>query len=94
MKDHLSLNAKIETARRTPLNATAYCVTHDQECPLKEADIDFSGLPCIGFSPSGQRAGLIHPTMWLFIIYAKWHCIHGTPVLILENVPEIMINNI
>jgi len=89
--DSQPLLAKIRTISQLPLRFYSWCTAHKKHCWRFPVDVDFSGLPCVGFSPSGRRAGLVHPTMSLFIVWAKFHCLTGTMLVILENVPEFVM---
>ncbi|CAK9059749.1 unnamed protein product [Durusdinium trenchii] len=74
--------AKAAQINQAKLRTTQYCFTHDRQCPIfgkraREVDLDVSGLPCPDFSAM------------VFCSHAKFHAAWQTPMLIIENVPDL-----
>lgn len=70
------------------MQQSSWRATHGGFCRCEPVDVDFSGLPCVDFSPAGERRGLDGDTIELFIVWARLHCAQQAPLVILENVPD------
>ncbi|CAK9081695.1 unnamed protein product [Durusdinium trenchii] len=86
--------AKAAQINQAKLRTTQYCFTHDHQCPIfgkraREVDLDVSGLPCPDFSRAGVERGKEGPTAMLFCSHAKFHAAWQTPMLIIENAPDL-----
>ena len=81
---------KVQVVAATPLATAARCSRHQRCCPLWGPPPDFAvgGSPCVDFSLAGSRRQEHGPTMIVFLAWARKHRHWGTPVLILENVPQ------
>ena len=79
---------KCQRLRDCWMQRSCLCMTHGGFCLCEPVDVDFSGLPCVDFSPAGDRRGLDGDTIELFIVWARLHCTQQTPLVILENVPD------
>lgn len=73
---------------------SGYCHTHEKVChTFGPCDVDMSGLPCppwssMAWSSMSGRLGLLHPAMWVYVVWAWTHIRFGTRCIILENVPD------
>lgn len=79
---------------RAPLKKRQFCYTHNGLCPILEglqSDMDTSGLPCPDMSKAGKGLREEGLTSSVFIAHAKLHCAKKTPLLVIENVEDIMI---
>jgi site-specific DNA-cytosine methylase len=85
-----SYHEKVQVVAAAPLAAAARCARHQRWCPLWGPPPDFAvgGSPCVDFSLAGSRRQEHGPTMIVFLAWARKHRHWGTPVLILENVPQ------
>ncbi len=84
---------KLLDMNKAPMWSHQWCVTHNCFCSLGltgglKADYDISGLPCPDMSPAGSLKRHEGPTGPVFIAHAKLHIALGTPMLVLENVPD------
>ncbi|CAK9098042.1 unnamed protein product [Durusdinium trenchii] len=82
MVEFTSIRAHAAQINQAKLRTTQYCFTHDRQCPIfgkraREVDLDVSGLPCPDFSAM------------VFCSHAKFHAAWQTPMLIIENVPDL-----
>ena len=86
----LPYNAKVAAAAAAPLASSAPCSRHGGLCNLWTEPPDFAvgGSPCTDFNLAGARQQADGPTMLVFLAWARKHRHWGTPVLILENVPQ------
>ncbi len=79
--------AKIEEA---PLQGSAWCLAHQQLCPIKCSNLDVSGLPCTDNSAANHhRLFDAGDTAVIFKTWAKEHLTKETELLILENVEAL-----
>ncbi|CAK9079372.1 Uncharacterized protein SCF082_LOCUS37876 [Durusdinium trenchii] len=70
-----------------------WCFTCCKECPLfgprAMTDIEVAGLPCTDASMCGLRRFENGPTAQVFLAHCKIHLERRTPMMIIENVPDV-----
>ncbi len=74
-----------------PMCTSQFCLTHGGHCSLtKPVDLDMSGLPCEDNSRANFKRRFLHGNFGsVYLIWAKYHRRMRTPVLLLENTPEL-----
>ena len=94
--DEGSFIQKLLHADGAALASHAFCHTHNTYCGLwpgrsaAAADVEVAGLPCTDYSKAGRRQRHEGVTNKVFISHAKRHVELGTPLLILENVWDMV----
>ena len=73
------------------LSTHQFCYMHGGLCPLvKPVDIDMSGLPCEDNSTANVNRRFLDGRFGsCYIVWAKKHRSARTPLLVLENTPEL-----
>ena len=76
---------------QAPIFETQHCYTHNCQCKLdKDSHLEVAGLPCWDYSAAGKRRGENGPTIGTFLTHGKRHIKAGTPLIIIENVKELL----
>ncbi|CAL1164716.1 unnamed protein product, partial [Cladocopium goreaui] len=90
-------NTRRKCIDNAPLNTSQFCTTHGGYCPLlREVDVDMSGLPCEDNSRANFKRKFLQGGKFgsCYLVWAKQHRHMRTPLLILENTPDIKANEI
>lgn len=77
------------TGNSTVVRPTSYCVAHGQECLAVPEHVDMIGIPCVDWSPAGLRVGYDGKTMQLVHAFIAIHLQSETPLVIVEEVPDL-----
>ena len=74
-----------------PMCTSQFCLTHGGHCSLmKGVDLDMSGLPCEDNSRANCKRHFLHGNFGsVYLLWAKHHRTMRTPVVLLENTPEL-----
>ncbi|CAE7241358.1 unnamed protein product [Symbiodinium necroappetens] len=82
---------KSESVEVQGLTSKQQCSTHGRECSLQEpVQIDVSGLPCPDNSRANRKRKYEEgPSGLVYITWAQRHKMNQTPLLLIENVPDI-----
>ena len=87
----LSLLQKLTTFFTRPALPFIWCYRHERFCHLSRCDVDISGFPCVDYSKSGKRLGILGPTFPVLLSLLAWHRAARTKIVFLENVPEFPV---
>lgn len=76
---------------QAPIFETQHCYTHNCQCKLnKDSHLEVAGLPCWDYSAAGKRRGENGPTIGTFLTHGKRRIAAATPLIIIENVQELL----
>ncbi len=82
-----TVNERLAKIEQAPLQGSAWCVAHQQLCPIRVSDLDVSGLPCTDNSAANHHRLFDEgATAVIFKTWSKEHLAKETELLILENV--------
>ena len=88
--------AVVRAANHACLRVRHHCYTHNRKCALfggqaQVADLDISGLPCPDMSRAGLQRFQDGNTSIVFAAHAKMHAQKRTKLLVIENVPDTLM---
>ncbi|CAL1145743.1 unnamed protein product [Cladocopium goreaui] len=96
--ESLDFFARRDVVQKLPLKKNQFCYSHGKNCQLPKAgevDIDVSGMPCQENSRINlNRLFMEGKTGSVYLVWAKSHRRKKTPLLVLENTPELPMNDI
>lgn len=84
---------KYAAIEEAPISTSSFCISHGGFCPvIKPVDVDVSGLPCQDSSKANKARKYFEGKHGqIFAVWCKHHRTQGTPLLLLENVPELRL---
>jgi site-specific DNA-cytosine methylase len=85
---------KLYDVNRASFNSHQFCYSHNGPCKLfnvegGDADFENAGLPCTDQSGAGKQLFEEGDTAPVFMAHAKRHCELRTPLVVIENVPDM-----
>ena len=81
-----NLGHKYRLSLRVAVRSTARCCRCQRRCFVRPGDIDTSGSPCQDWSRAGSQRGAEGDRIHLLLLWARWHGVVETPIVIHENV--------